>query len=143
MSPLIISKLPSSPAASGFLCRFVSEFPPFDTFEFGLMTRTLNYQLETGNHLIGALQDQVVGYLGWILTSDEIAERWVQEDGPLTPVRHGTSVAITVMATKNSQHILPLVREAKRLNPTLSVYWKRHLTARAGYAARFVRKRPL
>lgn len=143
MSRLIISKLPPSPAASGFLCRFMAEFEPFTHFEFGAMTRTLNYQLETGNHLVGGLDDAVVGYIGWIRTSIAIADAWVAAGGALTPEKEGEAIAITVLGVQKGGFILPLVREAKRLNPHFSVYWKRHLESRGRYEPRFVRKSPL
>ena len=142
MPPLTFTQLPPSPLSLGLAAQFVARFPPFDDFEFGMMVQTIRYQLETGNHLVAGLDDKIVGYLGWIRTTKAIAEAWLDEDGPLHPALHNlTAVGVTVLAVEDAGTILPLIREAKRRNPGISVYWKRHAGDGTLAAKRRVRKK--
>jgi hypothetical protein len=128
--------------ALGLLTDFVSRFPPFDDFEFGMMIKTLKYQLESGNHIVASIDDKIVGYLGWIRTTKAIAEAWQNEDAPLNPAFEGpTAVAVTVLAVEKPTFILPLIRNAKMANPGYSVYWKRYAPDGRLLAKRRVRKK--
>lgn len=141
MKKLLFTRVPSNPVSLGLVCNFIAHYPPFDGYEFGLMVKTLRYQLEQQSHLIGSIDDGIVAYLGWIVTSREIAEAWVANDGPLNPDPGGAAVAATVMATRSSAHILPLIKEAKLINLDKSVYWKRDFIDARGAMKRAVRKR--
>jgi len=140
---LTIASFPSTPLSLGLLCNFVSQFPPFDTFEFKHMTTTLRFQLETQCNLVAGYDDKIVGYLGWIRTTEAIAENWLNGQGPLTAVVENSSAAVvTVIVASNSKYLLPMIRRAKVLNPDLPVYWKRQFIGRKPPTKRSVRKRP-
>ena len=139
---LTVASFPSTPLSLGLLCNFVSRFPPFDAFEFKHMTTTLRFQLETQCNLVAGDDDEIVGYLGWIRTTEAIAEAWVDNRGPLTAaVEHASAVAVTVLVTSNPKYILPLIRRAKVLHPDLPVYWKRQFAGGKQPTKRSVRKR--
>jgi hypothetical protein len=107
------------------------------------MTTTLRFQLETQCNLVVGSDDEIVGYLGWILTSEAIAEAWVNSSGPLTAlVENPSAAAVTVLATTDSKYVLPLIKRAKALNPDLPVYWKRQFADGKQPANRRVRKKP-
>lgn len=138
-----IASFPSTPLSLGLLCDFVSGFPPFDAFEFKQMTTTLRFQLETNCHLVAGDDDEIVGYLGWILTSEGIAEAWMNNQGALTAVAENASAAVvTVIVASNPKYLLPLIRRSKVLNPDLPVYWKRQFAGGKRPVKRSVRKRP-
>lgn len=142
MSGLSFERIPSSPYALGMVCEFVSRFPPFKDYEFGVMIKTLLYQLETSSHLIAGLDDRMVGYVGWIRTTREIAEAWLERDAKLEPAFENIdAIAVTVLATEDPQHMLPLIKQAKTLNAGYSVYWKRHFIDGRLAAKRAVRKK--
>src|SRR5216684_118892 len=142
MSSVSFERLPSSPYTLGMVCEFVSRFPPFNAYEFGVMIKTLLYQLETGSHLIAGLDDRIVGYVGWIRTTREIAEAWLERDAKLEPAfEQIDAIAVTVLAAEDPQHMLPLVKHAKTLNAEYSVYWKRHFIDGRLAAKRAVRKK--
>jgi len=139
---LTISAFPATPLSLGLLCDFVARFPPFDGFEFQLMTVTLRHQLEARCHLVAGYNDEIVAYLGWIRTTNEIAGAWMKDQGPLTAAAQDASaVAVTVLAATDRRFVLPLIRQAKRENPGLSVYWKRQFADKAAAAKRSVPKR--
>ena len=142
MSELLISRFANTPLSLGLICDFVSRFPPFDRFEFRHMAVTLRHQLEAQSHLVAGLDDQIVGYLGWIQTTRAIAETWVEGDRELTAVTDNVdALAATVLATDNPKFVLPLIRRAKALNPGLSVYWKRQFSDGRVAMKRSVRKK--
>ena len=65
MIKLSISRIPSNPVSFGLVCNFVAQYPPFDNFEFGLMVKSLRFQLDQQTHLVGSIDDKIVAYL-WV-----------------------------------------------------------------------------
>ncbi len=120
--------MPLNPYALGMVAEFISHFPPFSDFGFRTTLASLTYQLGTKNNLVASRNDSVIGYLGWVQTSVEIAERWVKEDASLTPVDNGPVVAITILATTEPSIMLSMIRHAKHRHPTKKVYWRRYFT---------------
>ncbi|MFO1184207.1 MAG: hypothetical protein U1E56_05420 [Bauldia sp.] len=122
----VFRQVPFSPLALGLVANFVSRFPPFDNYEFGIMMSSLRYQLEQKAHLVADVNDRLVAYLGWIETTRAIAEAWVRNDGGLNAVPFGAdAVAVTILATESPDYIMPMIRQAKRTRPNASVFWKR------------------
>lgn len=139
---LTVAAFPATPLSLGLICDFVSRFPPFDGFGFRQMTVTLRHQLDTQCNLVAGYDDEIVAYLGWIRTTDEIVEAWMKDQGPLTAVAEKASaVAVTVLVASDRKYLLPLIRQAKAENPGISVYWKRQFADGAEAAKRTVRKR--
>ncbi len=142
MGSLTIASFPSSPLSLGLLCDFVSRFQPFDAFEFKQMTVTLRHQLETQCNLVAGYDDEIVGYLGWIRTTQQVAEAWVNDEGPLTATtEEASAVTITVLVASSPRLILPMIRHAKAAHPGVHVYWKRQFVDGKRPAKRSVRKR--
>ena len=142
MAALTIAAFPSTPLSLGLLCDFVSRFPPFDSFEFKQMTVTLRHQLEAQCNLVAGYEDEIVGYLGWIRTTRQIAEAWVIDEGPLTAIGDDApAAAVTVLVASNPRFILPMIRHAKAAHPGLHVYWKRQFGDGKRPAKRSVRKK--
>ena len=143
MASLTISSFPATPLSLGLLCNFVSRFPPFDTFEFKQMTVTLRHQLDAQCNLVAGYEDEIVGYLGWIRTTRQIAELWIIDQGPLTAASEDASAAaVTVLVASNPRFVLPLIRHAKAAHPGLHVYWKRQFVDGKQPVKRGVRKKP-
>jgi hypothetical protein len=142
MSVLTFEQVSSSPYSLGMICEFVARFPPFNDYEFGAVVKSLLYQLESGSHLVAGVDDRIVGYVGWISTTHEIAEAWLEQDVPLRAAAENIdAVAITVMAAEHPRFISGLIRQAKIRHPDYSVYWKRHFTDGRPTAKRKVLKR--
>ena len=142
MTSLTFERVPSSPYSLGMVSEFVARFPPFKDFEFGTMIKTLLYQLETGSHLAAGLDDRLVGYVGWISTTAEIAEAWLNQDAKLQPASGNIdAVAVTILATEEARYAHALIKQAKLLNPNYSVYWKRYFSDGRVAAKRAVRKK--
>ena len=142
MSLLTFERMSSSPYSLGMACDFLARFPPFNDYEFGVMTKSLLYQLESGSHLVAGIEDRIVGYVGWISTTRAIAEAWLEHDAPLLPAFEAIdALAVTILATEDTRYILPLIKQAKLRNLGHSVYWKRHFSDGRLAGKRAVRKR--
>ena len=69
--------------------------------------------------------------------------RWHFQHGPIDLIIgiDGDATAVTVLATRSSSHILPLIKKAKLINLDKSVFWKRDFIDNRGSVKRAVRKR--
>lgn len=142
MTTLAFERISGSPYSLGMICEFVSRFAPFNDFEFGVVVKSLLYQLESGNHLVAGVDDRIVGYVGWIATTSAIAEAWLDQDAALRPASENIdALAVTVLAAEHPRYIASLIREAKIRHPGHSVYWKRYFTDGRLAAKRRVLKR--
>jgi hypothetical protein len=126
MDGLLITQLARNPYSLGLAARFLSEHRPFSEMEFGATVQALMFQIHEGTHLIASRKDAMVGYLGWLRVEPAGAEAWLSGQGRLMPMRDGAAVAVTLFATADPADILPMIREAKRMEPGRSVYWKRY-----------------
>jgi hypothetical protein len=106
------------------------------------MTVTLRHQLEARCNLVAGHDDEIVGYLGWIRTTPQIAEAWVTDQGPLTMAGEDASAAVvTVLVAAHPRFILPMIKRAKAAYPDIHVYWKRQFAEGKRPAKRSVRKK--
>jgi len=71
---------PTSPAASvGLATEYLSTKPAFAKLPFGDWAQVLFHQVVRGHYLFVVNQDRrVCGFLGWALTSQHLAELWVE-----------------------------------------------------------------
>ncbi len=133
----------------GSLAAFVSQHAPFTQYEFGPVMKTLLYQLEHCTHCVAMARDpvtgelnQMVSYVGWVRTTDEVAREWLENEGRLTmsPGKHD-AIAVTILATDDPASVMGLIRHAKRMNVGKSVYWKRYfIDGRAPRSRKVVKK---
>ena len=133
----------------GSLAAFVSQHAPFTQYEFGPVMKTLLYQLQHCTHAVAMARDpvtgelaQMVSYVGWVKTTDNVARAWLEKEGRLT-MSHDNhdAVAVTILATDDPASVMGLIRHAKRMNVGKSVYWKRYfMDGRAPHPRRVVKK---
>lgn len=120
-----ITQLARNPYSLGIAARYFSEVELFRHFEFGPTVSSLLHQINDGTHLIVEREDRMCGYLGWIRTSQERAEAWMSGNGQLGRIEGGSAIAVTMFHVQQESDILALIKAAKKLEPGLSVYWKR------------------
>jgi len=123
----VILQLHGSFEAFGVVFDYLSRTDPFTRFQVGHFASIIRQQLKMGHHLVAMDGKTVAGYVGWILTSKEIGDRWQKDLGKLTPVAEGKadSAALTVVASRDRSMLLRLIRGARTLNPGKRVYFKR------------------
>lgn len=128
MDGLVITQLARNPYSLGLTARFLSEHRPFSEMEFGATIQALMFQIHEGTHLIASRADAMVGYLGWLRVEPAGAKAWLAGEGRLFATRDGAAIAVTLFATEAPGDILPMIRQAKRMEPGKSVYWKRYFS---------------
>ena len=121
-----ISELPKNPYSFGLIARFLSTHKPFSEFEFGSISKSILFQIQNDSHVVAVKDDQVVGYMGWLRTTEEIARAWQDELKPLSPAENPTALAVTILEVNDSSFIMPIIRYAKKREPGLTVFWKRY-----------------
>jgi hypothetical protein len=132
-----IVQLESSFQAFGLLIDHLSRVAPFSRYDLGNFARALRQQLRHGHHLAAMRGPVLVGYVGWLLTSREIAEKWLQSGDVLRPVERSAAnaAALTVVSAQERGVLLRLIRGARTMNPAIRVYFKRQY-AEPGRGAR-------
>lgn len=122
-----ITQLNGSFEAFGVIVDFLSRIQPFSKYDLGNFSKAVRAQLVHGHHLVALSGRTTVGYLGWLPTTEAVAEAWMRGDGRLVPVPEGQAdaVVLTVVAATDNETIRPLIRQARRMNADRRVYFKR------------------
>lgn len=120
-----ITQLARNPYSLGIAAKYLSEIELFARFEFGPTLSSLLHQINDGSHLILERNDRMCGYLGWVRTSQDWAEAWQSNRGPLRKVAEGDAIVVTIFHAQDSSDILRMIKAAKTMVPGLPVYWKR------------------
>jgi cytochrome P450 len=119
--------LPPTLESFGVAIDFLSRFAPFTTAQLGPLSRAVRRQILQGEHVVASDGERINGYAGWIPTTKGAAEDWLAGDGVLQPVDEGAdAAALTTVAVADQRFVRPLIRAARRLNPDLRVFFKRH-----------------
>jgi len=98
---------------------------PFDSFELGRIVRSVQFQMDQNTCLFCIENGRMGGYLGWILTSNEIVEEWRTNSGTLRPDPAAQVIVVTILAVSSPDMIMPLIRKAKTRAGGRPVHWKR------------------
>lgn len=113
--------------AFGMVIDFLSRTPPFADFETRTVANAVRHQLGDGQHLAAMAGTRMVGYAGWMLTTEEIARAWAEARGELrrVPAERATAAALTIVAVTDPAVTRRLIRGARTLNPGKRAYFKR------------------
>lgn len=127
MNDIELITLNPSFEAFGAVIDFLSGMPPFKDFEVGSLARAIRDQLGTERHVAAMLGREMVGYAGWLFTTDELAAAWVAGAGPLRSLSGPEAVAavLTIVAVTDNRATALLIRRARELNPGKRAYFKR------------------
>ena len=142
-SELIFKTLDFEPHSFGLILRYLSQKQPFAGFELGATANTVLQQLSTKTHMVATVDDKLVAYAGWMITSIECAKAWVNNDAPLVHKVDGVAAAATVFACNSNELVLPFLREIKLRHPGLSCYSKRFYADGRKPIVRIIEKKSL
>jgi hypothetical protein len=112
-----IRKLKPGFEALGVLIDFLAREPPYAQLRAGDLLAAVTYQLSHGLHFAGFEKNRMVAYCGWLTTSAERAEAWLQGKGRLDHVAPVSSdaVALTIVKIPKQEHVLPMISTGKSL----------------------------
>ena len=122
---------PTSPAASlGLSVEYLSKKPAFAALPFGAWSQVLFHQVARGHFFfVVDAKQRILGFLGWALTDQGMAEEWVagrailrNQDG-----QDGDCVIVNAFAAE-SAHARQFMIDAVRslFGDKRAVYFKRH-----------------
>ncbi len=122
---------PSHPAtALGLAVSHLMLKPAFARLQFGDWSRILVGQINRGHCcFVADAQDQIVGFMGWLLTTQEKAEAWVEDRRGLSfeDSKAGDCVVINAWSADSNAVTRLLVRHARRaFGDKQTLYFKRH-----------------
>ena len=123
-----ILRMKGSYEAFGVLIEFLSRIEPFARYDLGNFAQALQRQLQDGDHLAALVRHEMVGYCGWLPTTEKIAQAWQKNEGGIVPLKNtevADAVVLTVVAAKDQVVLTSLIREARKLNPHRKVFFKR------------------
>ena len=63
--------------ALGLVVDFIGTVEPFAQYKAGRLLQAVKYQLEHAQHVCAFIDNQLVGYCGWITTTVADGERWM------------------------------------------------------------------
>ena len=126
-----IVQLNLTPEALGLVIDFVGRRTPFASFEAGVLIDALSHQLRDQHHLVALDGIKMVGYAGWLMTTTEIAESWIENRGQLRrrSGKDAEAAVLTIVASVDTSVTKRLIRGARHLNPGRRAYFKRDTDA--------------
>jgi Flp pilus assembly protein TadD/hemolysin-activating ACP:hemolysin acyltransferase len=122
---------PKDPAAAlGLAVEFLSKKPAFARLQFGEWSQVLFYQVARGHFFFVVDRNRRVrGFLGWALTSQTLAEQWVEGRAGLKndECREGDCVIVNAFAAETGGANRFIVNTMRKLFASKrTLYFKRH-----------------
>jgi tetratricopeptide (TPR) repeat protein len=122
---------PKDPASAlGLAVEFLSKKPAFAKLQFGEWSQVLFYQVARRHFFFVVDQDRRVrGFLGWALTPQALAEKWVEGRGGLRneECREGDCVIVNAFAADTAGSRRFIVDTMRKLfADRRTLYFKRH-----------------
>src|SRR5262249_42214719 len=93
----------------------------------GVLVSALQDQLLLQHHFCALRGKTLIGYCGWMLTTQEIGERWMRANGPLNPVPddRADAGALTIVRANDPKVLRRLIRATRNQNPGIRVFLRR------------------
>jgi hypothetical protein len=106
---------------------FILATQPFASMQAAILYSAVKEQVARGHHVAAFRSGKLIGYFGWLNTTEAIARKWVTGEGKLLRVAHAQSdaVALTIVRAIDRQAILPGIRRCRQLNAGRRVFFKR------------------
>ena len=129
-----VKKIPDSWVALGLAAHFVAKHNTFARFPAGDLIRTLSTQINRGHYLFAldtsTAPARVVGYIGWALYDNAVAELFAQTGVPPADelANGGDVVWILTAASANRRAFFELLKKGRALYPAHRVMAIRHKT---------------
>jgi hypothetical protein len=126
-SPIICRRLPPSYGSLSFIMEFIVAAPEFGGMQSRVLFPALKVQIQHGYHVAAYRNQKLVGYCGWLNTTEEIARQWLKNEGKLhgVPASSSNAVALTIVRIIDREAVLPIIRSCRQLNGERRVFFKR------------------
>ncbi len=123
----VLRQLKPSMEVLGIIASFLTREPPFSEFRAGKLLAAIRFQLSSRNHVAMLSGETLIGYCGWLPITKTLGEKWIANKAKLVPVPQeaADAVALTIVSFTSREHLLPIIRECRRLQPDRRVFFKR------------------
>ena len=125
--PVVCRQVQRPQLALGIAANLLRRKPPFANFNFGRMTAVIMGQIRRGHYLIAFRNGIPVGYIGWAVTSSDVAERWLHES--YTPKYEecltGDCCVLLTVYSEARDITMAEIRQARRRYPNHRIYFMR------------------
>jgi hypothetical protein len=126
-NPIICRQLPPSYGSLSFIMDFVVATGEFGRMQARTLFSALKTQIQSGYHVAAYRDQKLVGYCGWLITTEDIARQWLKNEAKLrsVPAVSSDAVALTIVRFVDRDAVLPAIRSCRRLNGERRVFFKR------------------
>jgi len=123
----VLRQLKPSMEVLGLVAAFLVREKPFSEFRAGKLLSAIKFQISSRSHVAMLDGNTLIGYCGWLPITSTLGEKWIANKAELKPVpiEAADAVALTIVSFTSRQHLLPMIRECRRLQPNRRVYFKR------------------
>jgi hypothetical protein len=106
---------------------FLARVKPFSEFRAGVLASAVRDQLQLQHHVCAIRGITLIGYCGWLLTSQQIGELWLREQVPLDPVPddRADAGALKIVRAEDPKVLRRHIRATRDLNPGKRVFLRR------------------
>ncbi|MEX0807888.1 MAG: toxin-activating lysine-acyltransferase [Dongiaceae bacterium] len=125
--PAVCRQLPRPMLALGIAATLLRRKPPFSNFNFGRMTSVIIGQIRRRHYLIAFRGNDPVGYIGWAVTTSDIANRWLTEgySPKYNECLSGDSCVLLTVYSEERDVTMNLIRQARIRYPGNRIYFMR------------------
>jgi hypothetical protein len=131
-SPINCRRLPPSYGSLSLIMEFIVATEEFGGMRAKTLFSALKAQIQGGYHVAAYRDQKLVGYCGWLNTTEDIAEQWLKNAGKLhgIPVASSNAVALTIVRIVEREAVLSIIRSCRQLNGERRVFFKRESRGR-------------
>jgi hypothetical protein len=106
---------------------FIVAANEFGSMHARVLFAGLKTQIQHGYHVAAYRNKKLVGYCGWLHTTEEIARQWLNNEVKLqgVPAASSDAVALTIVRFVDRDAVLPAIRVCRQVNPAKRVFFKR------------------
>lgn len=109
----------------GMVVEYLSKFSPFSGHTANHFVSSVSLHLWRQQNLVAIRDSKIVGYAGWLETSNCIGQDWINESGPLKQIDGGDAAALTTVVSQEAAIVRRLIRGARTLYSGKNIYFKR------------------
>lgn len=115
----------------GILVDYIAATPPFDRFRVRDLIRALKHQLARGHHVCAFRNEKLVGYCGWLYTTSEAGEKWMNGGEDLKPVpdEEADAAALTIVRADEADVLQPMIRALRKIGKGKRIFFRRDYEA--------------
>lgn len=122
-----VCKFVANAEAFGAVIDFLSRVKPFSEHRVGMLVSAVRDQLRLQHHVCAVRGNNLIGYCGWVLITQELGERWLREQVSLAPVPddRADAATLTIVCANEPKVLRRLIRACRDLNPGKRVFFRR------------------